>query len=139
MDPNHQIRRERIGFPCPFLLLNIFLVNKSGSTAISCKKKQYWYITDRSTHHHTNRPQNNNKRTRHNTPPSSTKWERRSTELPTPALSSPTLCHDEAATRCRPEQPLSSSTMGLSASNCTYMLVDPSASVKLQQTLLSRF
>jgi hypothetical protein len=106
---------------------------------MSYKKKQHWYITGRRTHHHTNIPQNKNKRTRHDTPSSSTKWERRSTELPTLTPSSPTLRHGEASTHCKPGQPLSSSTMGLSPSNCTYTLVDPSASVKLQQTFSSRF
>jgi hypothetical protein len=59
----------------------------------------------------------------------------------TPALSSSTMCHAEAATRCSPEcpPPPSSSTMGLSPSNCTHTIVVPSEPEKLQQTLPSQF
>jgi hypothetical protein len=34
------------------------------------------------------------------------------------------MCHAEAATRSRPERPLSSSIMGLSPSHCTHTIVD---------------
>jgi hypothetical protein len=45
------------------------------------------------------------------------------------------MSHAEGATRCSPNNPQSSSTMGLSTSNCTNTIVKPSDPVKLQHTL----
>jgi hypothetical protein len=58
---------------------------------------------------------------------------------PTPASSSPTLCHAEAATHCRPERPLSSSTPWNCDPRTTHTVVDPSDPVKHQQTLPSQY
>jgi hypothetical protein len=106
---------------------------------VSYKKKQHWYITGRSKHHHTNKPitETNAPDTTHHHPQPHGRGDRG--KPPTPAPSSPTMCHGEAATRCKLERPLSSSTVGLSPSNCTSTLVDPSDLVKLQQTLSSRY
>jgi hypothetical protein len=80
------------------------------------KKKQHSYITSRSKHHHTNKPQNRNKLIRHNTPPSQPLGREDRNKPSMSVSSSPTLCHSETATRCRPEWPLSSSIIGPSPS-----------------------
>jgi hypothetical protein len=83
---------------------------------MSYKKKQHSYITSRSKHHHMNKPQNRNKLIRHNTPPSQPLGREDRNKPSMSVSSSPTLCHSETATRCRPEWPLSSSIIGPSPS-----------------------
>jgi hypothetical protein len=103
---------------------------------MSFKKKQHWYRTGRSTHHHTNKPKN--KKTN---APNTTRHQLQShgredqSKPPTPAPSSPTLCHAKAQLAAGTNNPQSPSIMGLSSTSCTNPAVDPSDPKKLQHTL----
>jgi hypothetical protein len=110
------------------VILNIYIFFEKVAGALLCHlRRKQLYITSR-TLNKTNTPTT----THHQHQPTGREDRRKSS---THAPSSPTLSHAEGATRCSPNNPQSSSTMGLSTSNYTNTIVEPSDPVKLQHTL----